>query len=479
VATVIAVVGAIALVGALLFFRGSDTYTVKAKFQNAGQLVDGNLVEIGGTKAGLVKGFELTDDSLAEVEIEIDEKYAPLHEGTKAVIRAGSQSSIANRYIELHMPPENQRGEEIDDGGTIEVTDTVTGVELDQFFSTFDRKTRKALNRFYAGNYRQYYNAGRDANRGWLYLNPQLSAASRLFKELSYDPPVLEHFLVDTSRFVTALADRREDLAPMIENLNRTTRALGDQRESLAELLERFPDFMRSANTTYVNLRSTLDEVDPFVEASKPVARKLGPYLDELRPFARDARPTVARLSKIIRKPGASNDLTELNRTYPKLVDIAVETKNRTVNFGGQDVNVGNKRGAFEEMTEAFRESAPIVAHGRAYTPDFVGWMDDFSHTGAYDAVGGFSRTLSHFNTFTASLPTPGDPPLPVDLPLEMIPVGERGNNFRSLVRIEQYKRCPGAAEERADDGSNVFTPEEMAELDCKEEHRATGAIQR
>ena len=470
VATVLAVVGAIALVAAILFLgAGSDTYTVKAHFQNAGQLVKGNLVEVGGTKAGEVKDFKLTDNSLAEVEIEIDEKYAPLQEGTKLVIRQGSQSSIANRYIELDMPPEDGKDETIPDGGVIDTSKTTTGVEIDQFFAIFDRPTRKALRNFYAGNYQQYYGKGEQANRGWEYLNPQLSAASRLFNELSYDEPVLERFLVNSSRFVTALADRREDLSPLIENLNRTTRALGNDRAALAELLERFPNFMRSANTTYVNLRSTLDDVDPFVEASKPVARKLGPFLDELRPFARDARPTVRRLSRIVRTPGENNDLTELNRTYPALADIAVDTERRTVNHGGRDHDVGVKRGSFAEATQAFRDSAPIIAHGRPYTNDFLGWMDDFSHTGAYDAMGGFSRTQAYFNTFTAQLPNTDS------LPVE-IPVGQRPGQFRNLVRINQFKRCPGAAEEAAADGSNVWSAEEQRELDCEESARATGA---
>ena len=52
---------------------------------------------------------------------------------------------------------------------------------------------------------------------------------------------MLEKFLVDSSRFVTALANRRDDLSPLIQHLNQTTRALGDERDALAELLVRFP----------------------------------------------------------------------------------------------------------------------------------------------------------------------------------------------------------------------------------------------
>ena len=395
-----AVMAFIALAG-LLIFGGGPSYTVKARFINAGQLVRGNLVQVGGTKAGTVKDFEMSSNGQVDIELEIDEKYAPLKRGTRAIIRQSSQSSVAGRYVELHLPPADQAGDPIDDGGVLEIDQTTTAVDLDEFFNTLDRPTRRSLAAFYEGGYRQWVRRGEEANRGLEYLNPSLSASSRLFRELSKDPPVLERFLVDSSRFVTALAERKEDLAALVGNLNRTTRALGSEKVALAEVVSRLPDFMRQANTTYVNLRAALDDLDPLVEASKPVARKLLPYLAELRPFAREARPTVRDLSLVIRRPGASNDLIELNRTYPVLTEIALDTRERIVDAGGRPVNVGRRRGAFPEATEAFRNSAPIVAHGRPYTVDLFGWFDDFSHTGAYDALGSFSRVQTYFNAFT------------------------------------------------------------------------------
>ena len=75
----------------------------------------------------------------------------------------------------------------------------------------------------------------------------------------------------------------------------------------------------------------------------------------------------------------------------------------RSIDFGGGDVDVGNRRGAFPEMSQALTDSAPIVAHGRPYTTDLFGWFDDFSHTGAYDALGSFCRVQTYFNAFTVS----------------------------------------------------------------------------
>ena len=465
-AALIAVAGAIVLVAALMF-TGGGGYEIKARFLNAGQLVKGNFVEIGGTQAGEVTGFRITSDGEAEVDLEIADEYAPLRVGTRAVIRTGSQSSTSNRYVELFLPGEDDAGGDIPDGGVLAAENTTANVELDQLFNTLDPETRENLQGFYEGLNRAYAGRGEQANRGLLYLNPQLAASSRLFEELRHDPPVLERFLVDSSRLVTSLAARRDDLAALIGNLNATTRALGTERVALAEAIQRFPDFMRTANTTYVNLRGTLDELDPFVAASKPVARRLQPYLRQLRPFARDARPTVRDLRALLRTPRAANDLFELQRTYPPLADIALETKDRQIDFGTGATPVGETRGAFPELAEALTDSAPVVAHGRPYTTDFLGWMDDFSHTGAYDALGSFSRAQTFFNAFSVN-----------DNSVNFIPLVDRGDAFSAIARTGQFKRCPGASEEAAADGSNVFSEEQQRELDCIDSHRATGPIE-
>src|SRR3712207_5493771 len=248
VAALGAVLVAVAIVAFLLFMDGGGGYRVKFEFLNAQQLVYGNLVEKGGVKVGSVTKREITDDGRALIEVKMDEGQPKLREGTTAIIRQGSLSSVANRYIELHLPSEDKAGREIPDGGTIHSDKTTTGVEIDQFFNTFDKDTRKALQGFYRGNYENYKGRGVEANRGWRYLNPSLSGSATLFNELSKDTPVLENFLVNSSRFVTALSERQEELGPLVSNLNRTTRALANEKEALAEAIDEFPDFMRQAN---------------------------------------------------------------------------------------------------------------------------------------------------------------------------------------------------------------------------------------
>jgi phospholipid/cholesterol/gamma-HCH transport system substrate-binding protein len=469
IAAVLAVVGAVVLVAVLLFAGGGGGYTIKAEFRNASQLVKGNLVQVAGVKAGTVEKIELTDDGLAIVTLKIDEDYAPLKVGTKATVRQASLSGISNRYVELTLPPAPKGGEklaEYGEGATLDANYTTAAVELDQLFNTLDPETRKAVKSLFRNSHRQYEGKTVEQRETFRYLNPALSTSSRLFNELNRDTPTLERFIVDSSRLVTTLAAKRDDLAALIGNLDRTFTAIGNERVALAQAVNALPDFMRQANTTFVDLRFTLDELDPLVDASRPAVRELRPFLRDLRPFARDARPTVRDLNEIVLRRGKDNDLYDLVRTFPPVARAALDTRNRSVSPGGSSRSVGRVRGAFPETVDAFNASRPIIAHGRPYTPDLFGWFDDFSNTGGYDALAGWSRSQTVFNAINLTSQVPG-----------LTQLNERLDLFTNNARIDQYKRCPGAAEEAAPDGSNVFSPAEQRQLDCREDARATGNL--
>jgi phospholipid/cholesterol/gamma-HCH transport system substrate-binding protein len=94
VAALAAVIAAVALVAIVLFGGGSDAYTVRATFANAGQVVKGNPVQVGGVPVGFVEGISITDDGRAEVEMKIDDDHKPLRVGTRATIRQFSQSGL-------------------------------------------------------------------------------------------------------------------------------------------------------------------------------------------------------------------------------------------------------------------------------------------------------------------------------------------------------------------------------------------------
>jgi len=440
---VVAVVAAIAVLGFLLLFKGA-TYTVKAQFVSASQLVPGNIVSVAGMPAGLVREIELTPDGQAELTLEVKNEYAPLRRGTRAVIRQASLSGVANRYVDLQLG--DGRASKIPEGGRIESDQTKSNVDLDQLFNTFDPVARTAVQRDFRGFAEMYAGREKQANEAFKYLNPALASSTSLFEEINRNSGFLDRFVVQTAKLVGDVAERDDDLAGLIDNLATTSTALANQRRALGESIDRFPTFMRKTNTTFVNLRAALDDLDPLVRESRPTLRRLRPFLRQLRPFAREAVPTLRDFSRTVRSPGADNDLVEFLRAQLPVDRVA----NQPVQANGKQ-----REGAFPAMQKSLSNSTQQMAFARPYAPDLVGWFDDFSNTGNQDALGSFSRSGLAFSAFSVTSNAGGV--------LEVLPVppalrDQLNEAIAGDSEAGRTDRCPGSIE-RSFDGSNPYRP--------------------
>ncbi|MCW2985849.1 MAG: hypothetical protein JWR63_3419 [Conexibacter sp.] len=418
----------VAVVVAVLLLAGGNKHEYTLVFQSAGQLVKDNDVQIGGRRIGRVADIKLSDHNLAEVRIQVDEPYAPLHQGTTAVIRSGSLSGVANRYISLAPGPNSAA--KLDDGTTLGLDKTTTSVDLDQLFDTLDPKTRKSLQDVIKGSSQQYDGKGAKANEALKYFNPTLSTTSRLVNELDRDQQSLQDFIIYTARATTALAERRNDVSSLVANANTASGAIASESDSLNQALQALPRTLRQGNTTFVNLRSTLDDLDQLVNASKPVAPKLAPFFRQLRPLVTDARPTIRDLSTLISRPGAGNDLIDLLKKQPQLTRVATPT--------------------FQHTIKGLQQGTPVLQFIRPYAPDLIGWFRDFGQSTAnYDANGHFARISPIVNAFQFT-------DNPAGGALTALKPADRQVGLQS----GKIRRCPGAATQTAADGSNPYAPE-------------------
>jgi phospholipid/cholesterol/gamma-HCH transport system substrate-binding protein len=426
--------GVALVIVAVILLSGSSQHTYRLLFENAGQLVKDDDVQVGGRRVGSVRKIELTDHNQAAITIAVDNDFAPLHEGTTAIIRATSLSGVANRYVALTPGPNSNR--KLDDGSTLGSDKTTAPVDLDQLFNTLDPKTRKGLQQVIQGTATQYEGQGPNVQKAAKYFSPALSTSSRLVNELDRDSQVFQDFIINSSKTVTAIAERRDDLSNLVSNANTTAAAIGSENVALARALGLLPGTLRQANTTFVNLRATLDDLDVLVAESKPATKRLAPFFAALRPLVRDARPTIADLRKLIRRKGSNNDLIELLRKAPKLERTA--------------------KPVFAHSIEALDKTQPVVKFIRPYSADFIGWLRDFGQGAAnYDANGHYARIQPIFNTFSfADNPTGGTlTPIPDALRLAGLQTGA-------------IKRCPGAASQAPEDGSAPWRDVDGS-LDC------------
>ena len=459
---------AFAVVGGWLALTAGEEYTVTGQFENASQLVPGNEVLVGGVNAGSVKSIELGDDGQALVKFTVNDEFAPLRRGTVATVRSFSLSGVANRQVQLTLPPESQAGPEMEPGSMLSQSETVSEVDLDEIFNTLDEETVADFKRVIRGFEISYDGVSKQANKGVRYFNPFLSTSRRLFSELTFDQRSFERLIVDTAKLSGALAERAPDISALIGNLDQMMNAIGRQKLALAEAISKFPDFMRNANTTFVNLRAALDDTDPLVEASKPAVRELGPFMAKLRLAVRDAVPTIRDLDQIVRRRGSANDLVELTRSQVGLARRAIGSG--SPDCGGGDLSDPANGAGDDDFTQgAFGESVCALTNGntnlaqfRPYTPELVGWFDDFSHPGTIDALGGIGRIGTSFNQFTFS--TPGVPNIGLPISPEDVISG-------GLIQTDLDDKCPGAQERPIPpgigDGGNPFT--DGGNVDCDE----------
>jgi phospholipid/cholesterol/gamma-HCH transport system substrate-binding protein len=471
------VIGRVAAIGAVLvavvaagiiLLSGGSSYSVKAVFENASQIVTGDQVEVAGNSIGTVSNIALTPNGRAQLTLTINNsQYTPLHQGTQAIIRQPGLSSVAARYVDLNVGAAN--GPAIRSGGVIQSTSTQSEVDLDELFNSLNSQTRKGLQDVFQGSAASYAGKGQQAQLAWEYLNPAIASSSLLFEELNHDTAKFTRFIVNSSHLVTTLAQRQSDLSGLVSHLSTTFSALATQQTALGQSVQRLPPFMRLTNTTFVNLRNSLVDLTNLVNASKSVANPMPGYprgklyalLQQLEPLAIDAVPTVKNLANVISKPGQGNDLIDLNHLAVPLAQATCgnQPHGQALECNGNDtffVDGAQRQGAFPVSSQALNESVPELAVARPYAVDLTGWFEGYSHPGVYDANGGASRIALVVGTGSIQngvLNILGSSPLNN---LLTNPTG-RGGFASSVLTTGQGDRCPGSMERGpADPGSSA-----------------------
>ncbi len=419
--------GIVVLVIVFLLFAGGGGANYHLIFAEGDQLVKGDQVQVGGVPVGSVTNLELTKDFKARVTIHVDSSLTPLHEGTVAQVRVPSLSSVANRYIQLSLGPNNKPS--LSDGATLPASATREVTDLDALFNTLNPKTRAGLQQFIQGSAAQYVGAGRQLGESTEYFAPFLSATNHFFSELVSDQPTFLKFLIETSKAVTTIGARKEQLADLIENANTTFTAIGSAQSQFAAGLKQLPVTLRQGNKTFAELPSTFQALTALVEASKPTSKPLTTLFNSLHGLVNTATEPITNFANAFSRPGPNNDLTDLANALPLLYKQLVT--------------------ASPAVVQGEKESVPITAFFGPYAPDLAGTLRTFGQSGAYyDANGGYARVNPVLPSFELAenntlVPTTADKAL-------------------ANLKTGQRLRCPGGGTQPAEDGSSPYADSEL-----------------
>ena len=347
----------------------------------------------------------------------------------------------------MSLAPGPSSAPKVPSGGRIMADATTAPVDLDQLFNTLDPKTRKGLQQVIQGQATYFGGRSKDYAEALKYTPPALNTTSALTRQLVADDVTFDRFLVDTSRAMGAIAERRGDLTSLVSNANTTAGAIADESESLGQTLELAPGTLRKGSTTFVNLRSTLDDLDVLVDESKPATKRLPELFEQLKFLTAESAPTVRSLRELISLPGPGNDLTNLTARLPRLEQLTSTVFPRTIR------TLDRSRFVLEQLTSTvfprtirtFDRSQDFVNTLRQYTPDLGGAVTKLGQvTNSYDANGHYARVQPMFTPFSSN-PSTGE--------LTLVPPSQRGAEFQT----KRFRRCPGGAMQAPPDGSAPF----------------------
>ncbi len=232
-------------------------YELKAAFENAPPIQQGQAVRIAGVDVGKVSKVESAgaDSGAVLVTMKLEDEALPIHEDAEVKVRPRIFFE-GNLFMDMH--PGTPAAPEVDDGDTIPASQTAAPVQIDQVLGTLTTNTRKDLQKLLIG-YGDALNGqpepGEDDDQ-----DPDVqgeTAAEALNDSLEYSADSLRGGAIvnrallgtelhDLSKLVgaqqkifAALASREVQLKDLITNFNITMGALAGEQVNLRETIAR------------------------------------------------------------------------------------------------------------------------------------------------------------------------------------------------------------------------------------------------
>ena len=314
-------------------------YEVNAVFQSSNSIRAGSPVRIAGVEVGKVKEVKPQEGGDgAVVVLQIDGDGLPLHADATAKIRPRIFLE-GNFFVDLKAG--SPEAGELEDGGTIKVTQTATPVQLDEILTALQSDSRQDLKDLLAGLNEALNSeptAEEDADSDPM-ARGQTAAES--FNDAYDDIPaaerstaqVLEAFLgVEPGRDVSRLIDgtarttgaliRNESaLQNLITNFNTTMGAFaaesGDLRRSIREL----PLTLESANRALASLNEAFPSTRAFAREILPGVRETPATITAALPWIEQARPLMGDKEL----GGLARELSPATEDLARLTDAALD----------------------------------------------------------------------------------------------------------------------------------------------------------
>lgn len=341
-------VGALVATGASGDGEDSGDYLIRAYFDNASFLVEGEDVRIAGANVGSVKSVDVArageavtedgseDPGKAVVVMQItDPGFESFLSDASCLIRP--QSLLGEKFVECDPTQPRAPGsppppplEQIPDGEIGEgeyrlpLENNGKSVDLD-LLNNITRESeadrfRLILNDLGAGLAARGPELAEVLRRA----NPALQQTDRVLAVLAEQNDQLAQLAADSDAILTPLARERESLSGFIRNASIAGAAAAERRDDIALGFERFPPALRELQSTMAELRRFAVQVEPVAVDLRRAAPGLDGATRALGPFAAAATPALTSLGAAADASG--EDLTSAAPVIRQLRDLGIAT---------------------------------------------------------------------------------------------------------------------------------------------------------
>jgi phospholipid/cholesterol/gamma-HCH transport system substrate-binding protein len=272
-------------------------YEIKVPFQEATQLAQQSDVRISGVSVGKVQTIEQSPDGQqAQATINIEDKYAPIPKGTRAILR--TKTLLGETYVEL--TPGDSDGPELPDGATLAKANVAESVQLDEIFRTFDTRTRAAFQEWMQEGAVAISGQGQSLSNAFAEFDPAFTEFDRLFRLLDTQRLAVKQLFSNGAVSLRALRGREGQLAELISNSNDVFRTTAARDRDIEALFRAFPTFQDESRLTFDRLKEFALNSDPLFRQLVPAAEELSPTLIALANFAPQAKGFFEGLEPVI-----------------------------------------------------------------------------------------------------------------------------------------------------------------------------------
>jgi phospholipid/cholesterol/gamma-HCH transport system substrate-binding protein len=341
-AAAIAVLLAVAAIAAAVLLSTSaggsnGSYTVRAIFDDAGNIISGENVKIGGVKVGTVGSVTATPQAKAAVVLNISSPgFKDFRSDASCTVRP--QALIGEKFVDClptqprvagtPLPPALKKiGKGREGAGQyllpVENTHSPVDVDLLGDISRLPERQRFTIliNELGAG----LAGRGSDLNVVIRRANPALAELDRVLAILAGENKVLAKLAVDSDQALQPFAAVREKVADFVVQSNTVAQASARHRGALARNLALLPKFLKELGPSMERLARFADQTTPAFTDLKVAAPGINKAFTSLPAFSNSSSTFFKNLGATSKISGPA--LTSIQPLLARLSALGKEAK--------------------------------------------------------------------------------------------------------------------------------------------------------